>query len=131
MTSKVVLDASAVLALLHREPGESLVSGYVRHSETAISMVNVAEVLSKQQELGIPSAEALSLLELLGIRIHDFDKLAALKVAELRTLTKAHGLSLGDRACLSLAKQLGCAVVTGDRAWSQLDLGIEVILIRE
>lgn len=130
MTNKVVLDASAVLALIHREQGETVVSEYLETTETGISIVNVAEILSKQQDFGIPASEALPLLELLGIQFYDFDRKQALQVAELRNKTKAYGLSLGDRACLALAQELKCPVLTGDRIWAQLKLGINVILIR-
>jgi ribonuclease VapC len=130
MTNKVVLDASAVLALLHREPGEAVVAEFIQTVEAAISIVNVAEVLSKQQDVGIPASEALPLLELLGIQICDFDQNAAIQTAELRKMTKAYGLSLGDRACLALGKELDCSVLTADQIWSQLSLDIEIILIR-
>jgi ribonuclease VapC len=130
MTNKIVLDASAVLALMHREPGESIVAEYLQRSETAISIVNVAEILSKQQDIEIPPSESLPLLELLGIQFFDFDQAAAMQAAEFRKNTKAYGLSLGDRACLALGKRLDCPVLTTDRIWSQLNLDIEIILIR-
>jgi len=40
------------------------------------------------------------------------------------------GLSLGDRACLALADAMGCPAVTADRAWSSIDIGVSVVLIR-
>lgn len=40
------------------------------------------------------------------------------------------GLAPGARACLALARARGIAVWTADRAWRELDAGIEVVLIR-
>lgn len=130
MMNKAVLDASAVLALLYREPGESKVSEYIQRVDTAISMVNLAEVLSKQQEVGIPAEGALSLFELLGIEIFKFDREDSLQTAKLRNQTKAYGLSLGDRACLALGRRLNRTVLTADQIWSKLNVGVEIIFIR-
>jgi len=129
MSKQVVLDASAVLSLLYREAGSSLVSEYMQH-ETAISTVNLAEIISKQQELGVPPKEMISLLQLMGVEIHPFDEKAAIQVGLLRTLTKSFGLSLGDRACIALGQLLNCPIITADRVWTQLNLGMEIILIR-
>jgi PIN domain nuclease of toxin-antitoxin system len=40
------------------------------------------------------------------------------------------GLSLGDRACLALAAELGVVALTTDREWARADVGVEVALIR-
>jgi PIN domain nuclease of toxin-antitoxin system len=40
------------------------------------------------------------------------------------------GLSLGDRACLALARMRRLPAVTADRAWARLDLGIAIELVR-
>jgi PIN domain nuclease of toxin-antitoxin system len=37
---------------------------------------------------------------------------------------------LGDRSCLALARSLGAPLLTADRAWQRIDLGIEIELIR-
>jgi ribonuclease VapC len=66
----------------------------------------------------------------LQIAVHPFDQKQALAAGLLAPLTKRFGLSLADRACLVLARQLGAPVVTADRAWAKLDLGIEIRIIR-
>jgi ribonuclease VapC len=129
MNKSIVLDASAVLAILHKESGSEMVAERLRDGGE-LSAVNLAEVISKQQEFSIPPHHTVQLLPLLGIQVHEFDTDSAILAGSLRTVTKHLGLSLGDRACLALAKRLKLPVLTADRIWTQLDLGIEVIPIR-
>lgn len=122
------LDASAVLAFLHREPGCEWIVSVLDVS--ILSAVNWAEVLSKSLEHGADLRDASRLIEALGVAILPFSDADAEVVAELRLATRSHGLSLGDRACLALARRYEVTALTADRAWSELDLGIEVQLIR-
>jgi len=117
----VVLDASAVLALLNREPGGDRVELYL--GEGVISAVNAAEVLSKLVDAGLTPEEARESLLLLGLRILGFDLQDAEVVAALRTRTKSKGLALGDRACLALGLRLEAVVVTAERSWAGLKIG--------
>jgi PIN domain nuclease of toxin-antitoxin system len=59
---------------------------------------------------------------------HDAD--LAHRTGRLWPVTAHLGLSLADRACLALAMREGLPVLTGDRAWATLDLGVDVVLIR-
>jgi ribonuclease VapC len=127
---QIVLDTSAFLALVHREAGHEQVVECLSDNEGVMSSVNLAEVLSKQTEFGIPPREALSLFHLTGIRIIDFGSVEALQTGLLRPITKILGLSLGDRACLALGLILSCPVLTADRAWEQLDIQVQIQLIR-
>lgn len=117
----VVLDASAVLALLNREPGGERVEHYL--AEGVMSAVNAAEVLSKLVDAGLTLGEARESLSLLGFRILGFELRDAEAVAALRTRTKSKGLSLGDRACLALGLRLEAVVVTAERSWAGLKIG--------
>ena len=117
----VVLDASAVLALLNREPGGDRVELYL--GEGVISAVNAAEVLSKLVDAGLTPEEARESRLLLGLRILGFDLQDAEVVAALRTRTKSKGLALGDRACLALGLRLEAVVVTAERSWAGLKIG--------
>jgi ribonuclease VapC len=125
-----VLDASAYLALAHLEIGHEEVARRLIETIGVMSAVNIAEVLSKQAEIGVPTTEALALLQLTGIRIELFGPDDAELTASLRQLTRTFGLSLGDRACLALSLRLHCPVLTADHLWSKLDVGIDVIQIR-
>lgn len=127
-----VLDASALLALLQGEPGGPIVAEALAVG-CAIAVVNVAEVLSKGAEIGIDPEAALRDLEELEERLEiaPLERADLVTVGELRTHTRAAGLSLADRACVALGRRLGVPVLTADRAWATLHLdGVEVRLIR-
>lgn len=130
MSNRVVLDASAILAMLFREQGSEIVENYIETSKAVVSSINVSEVFVKQLELSIPNERTIGFLGLLGIEVVDFNMDMAIQAAALRKLTKEWGLSFGDRACLALGQAYSCPVITADRAWGDMNLGIEVILIR-
>jgi ribonuclease VapC len=124
-----VLDASALLAYIYREPGqehaaEALARGAV------ISSVSLAEVCSTLEEDGIASDEIVSRLLVTGLEIEPFDTADAALVGRLRPLTHSLGLSLADRACLTLAIRLGRSVLTTDRDLAKADVGVTVVPIR-
>ena len=124
----VILDASAVLALLNAEPGASVVAGAV--SDAAISAVNLSEVVAKLIEGGMPAEAVRETLQELELEVISFDAHQAYEAGLLRISTRSLGLSFGDRACLGLAQRNGVPVLTTDRNWSRLDAGIEVQLAR-
>ena len=124
----IVFDSSAVLAFLGNEPGSDAFAE--RLPGGMISAVNLAEVASKLSDRGIDNGVVPAILSNLGLRVMPFDETAAYAVSALRQLTRSAGLSLGDRACLALGQILGCPVITGDRSWAGLDVGIEIRLIR-
>jgi PIN domain nuclease of toxin-antitoxin system len=126
--SPVVLDTSAILALLQQEPGAGLVLGLT--GDALISAVNAAEVLTKLVRDGIDLADARSDLEGCVQAIVDFDAEQGATAAGLIRHTQPLGLSLGDRACLALGLRMGCPVYTADRVWAQLQVGVDVRLIR-
>lgn len=95
-----------------------------------ISAVNLAEVAQRLIDGEMDGMTAVALLEALPCKIAMFDRPDAYDAALLRRATQQRGLSLGDRACLALGKRLGLPVYTADRAWAELDLGVEVVLIR-
>ncbi len=125
---KNVLDASAVLAVLNGEPGEENVIPLL--AESAIGSVNLTEVGAKLLEAGMDEGSAQIAVSVLGIgEVVDFDERLAWETAKLRPLTKKHGLSLGDRACLALAIKLKVPAVTADKEWAKIKL-CKVIIIR-
>ncbi len=129
-----VLDASALLAYLNDEAGAQVVEDALAQG-SAISAVNMAEVLSKLTEIGEEPDEVTEELQrrgLLGGKLAVFPLTAddSVVIANLHRRTKAHGLSLGDRACLGLALRLRLPAVTADRAWLRLKVAVKVEAIR-
>jgi PIN domain nuclease of toxin-antitoxin system len=125
---KVVLDASAVLALTNGEPGSARVREVV--SAALVSAVNYAEVGARLCDLGANPAHVSAQLRVLGFSVVPFDDAAAEEAIRLRDVTRHAGLSLADRACLALAIREGAVAVTADRTWSTLEVGCEIELIR-
>jgi PIN domain nuclease of toxin-antitoxin system len=129
-----VLDASALLAYLRDEPGGDVVADAIA-SGAAISAVNLAEVLSRVADHGGDPAALVDQMTqrgLLGgaITVEPFTTVDATEVARLRPPTRNAGLSLGDRACLALARRLDTPALTADSAWTQPDLAVELHQIR-
>jgi PIN domain nuclease of toxin-antitoxin system len=128
MSHTAVLDASAVLALLQDEPGAAIVEEVL--GDAAMSSVNWAEVAGLLSERGLPATELRASVEALGISVLAFDALDGDATGELLRSTRDAGLSLADRACLALARRLDARVLTADRAWVDLGLGVDVRCIR-
>jgi len=124
----IVVDASAVIALLVGEPFTRFDPSQVPNA--LISAVNLSEVLARLQEIGMPEREAAIAVARLNLRVVAFDEPQARAAARLRSVTRHAGLSLGDRACLALGDRLGCPVVTADRVWASLDVGVAIVVIR-
>jgi ribonuclease VapC len=126
MSTRRVLDASAVLAWLQQEPGADRVDPLLPHA--AISTVNWAEVLQKVAQRGRDPDDVGSLLQALGLRPIPLSADEAAIAAGL--WQRASSLSLGDRCCLALATRLELPAVTADRDWLMLDTGAPVESIR-
>jgi len=124
----VVLDASALLALLGAERGSETVAESIPGA--VISAVNLSEVVSKLMERGIPEPAVRSALGEVEIDVHPFGEDLAYRAGILRLTTRSAGLSFGDRACLALGQQLAVPVFTADGNWRDLEVGVEVRLIR-
>ena len=124
----VLLDASAVLAMLFAEPGAGQVEA--RIGDADISAVNAAEVIGKLVDKGVSPGLAAEMFDALLLPVTDFPADAGREAGKLRAATAEFGLSLGDRACLAEALVSGKPVLTADRAWARLDLGVEIEVIR-
>jgi ribonuclease VapC len=128
-SSRVVLDASALLSVIHSEPGSEKLTPELL-SRGALSTVNLAEVQSKLVSQGwnpqVAWEDATGTVE----EVMDFTPEHAKIAGALITETRALGLSLGDRACLGLALALKAPVYTADRSWKNLKLGLRIHVIR-
>lgn len=118
------------MAVINEEPGSAIAEEFFPGA--AVSVFNVAEVVAKLSDYGMPLVIVEKVIAGLQLEIHDGDLAQALRNGELREVTRQSGLSLGDRACLALANKLGLPAVTADQIWVAVaePANVEIILIR-
>jgi len=123
-----LVDASFILALMLDEPvseeSEELVGG------SMISAVNLSEIYRKLVDNGVPLIDAITETNRFRLRIVPFGDVLAEEAARLRPLTRHLGMSFADRACLALAGLENLTVYTADRIWMELNLGLDIRMIR-
>lgn len=125
-----VFDTSVLIAVIKEEFGFEEALEYLQN-QVWMSSINLAEFFawamlhsdSKEKEL-------LEFIKDLKIQVVDFDLKTALDSAKIITKTKQYGLSLGDRACLMLGKNLNLPVITCDKVWDKVKMGCEVVVLR-
>ncbi|MGY6554561.1 MAG: type II toxin-antitoxin system VapC family toxin [Wenzhouxiangella sp.] len=123
-----VIDASALLAYLFREPGHEQVAAVI--DDCCLSTVNLSEVLGRFARDGHDPRTAARRIAASPIETVPFIEDHAALAAALLPQTLAHGLSLGDRACLALAIQRQVPAMTADRAWDAVDVPVPILQIR-
>ncbi|MHA3795537.1 type II toxin-antitoxin system VapC family toxin [Sphingomonas sp. YL-JM2C] len=128
--SEVILDASALLAMLKEEPGGTKVAGSI--ASARMSMINYAEVVSHFVHLGMPERDVDAMLDPLPLELVSLDRGTAQIAGRLRAITAESGLSLGDRCCLALAVRDGLPAWTADKAWRTIAdrASVKVVVIR-
>jgi len=127
--NSVVLDASAVLALIGRERGWERLTPKVLN-QAVCSTVNLAEVQAKLVSRGWPPDDAWEDATAPIKEAISFTEEQAKLAGTLVALTRHLGLSLGDRACLALAISHKASVYTTEKAWNKLTLGVRIHVIR-
>lgn len=127
--ARVVLDSSAVIALLKGEPGSEVVKSHL--DGAMISAVNVQEVAMVFGRKGMPFPKVREMIDALQLDIRAHDVRAAYAAAQLWSETSLYGSGLGDRSCLALGIAEGLSVLTTDQAWAKLSIvGLVVKLAR-
>jgi ribonuclease VapC len=126
--SQVVFDSSVVLAWLHRERGADQILNLI--PDAVISSVNLAEVQTRMVRQGANAQVAWKSALSSVNTVIPFSAAHAETAGSLILKTQPYGLSLGDRACLALALSLSAPVYTADRAWAQVQVGVEIRLVR-
>lgn len=127
--SKCVLDASAILAIVLKEPGWTALTA-PNFPETIASVVNIAEAQAVLIKLGSPPQAAWQSAFSIVERVYPFDEEQGRVSGDLVAPTQSIGLSLGDRACLALGIVMKLPVYTGDKIWRKLRLPVPVHLFR-
>ncbi len=129
MNNKIIFDASAVIALLAKERGYEVIKRHLRNA--IISSVNISEVykycIDKQN---LTADECRKIMGISGIKIIDFDERQALIAADIYPKAKEFELSLGDRACISLAITMNSPILTCDKIWEKVNLDVKFIMVR-
>jgi len=124
----IVLDSSALIAFLRREPGHEVVAS--RWSEVCISTVNLSEVLARMSREGASPSALSQQLAGLGLVAIEFNVAQAVLAGEIREKARKFGVGLGDCCCLALALHRTLPILSADRPWLKLGLAIQISLIR-
>ena len=133
MAKPVVLDSTAVLAVLFDEPGAATVLDLLPGS--LISAVNLAEIQARLLLSGHSATQTWDRVLSLGFEVMPFSEEQARfagnlgLLGELKGRSRSRRLSLADRACMALAIERGATVYTTNRAWKSLPIDVEVEVI--
>ncbi len=122
----MVLDASAILAVLYGESGEEEIRNRITGVRVLVSTVNLSEVAAKLAEGGFDEREAREAVGVLGLQVHPLNEDAAYLAGMLRITTRERDMGVADRVCVAVARTIKATAVTTDRSWEGLD-GVEVI----
>ena len=126
---EVVIDASALMAFLMDEPGGDAVAPYLEVAQ--ICSINFHEcIYSLMSKYHASLEQANARLTQTSLVVHDYTPHLAVIAASLQPQADKLGLSLGDRACVATALELGLPVVTADKIWKKLKLDIPIICVR-
>ncbi|WP_066658831.1 type II toxin-antitoxin system VapC family toxin [Sphingomonas sp. CCH9-E2] len=123
-----VLDASAIIALALGERGGGVVAALAKGA--LMSAVNMSEFLQRMADRNVPHDDAAEQLARFEIDIVAFQHHHAIQAAAYRPLTRHLGLSLGDRACLALARERQSTILTADRRMAEANVGLDIRMIR-
>ena len=123
-----LIDSSALLALILGERGGTKVAPAVEHG--VMASVNYGETVTALINRGWGPSDATSLVESFALHVVPVEKSDAVLAGEWRAPTRHLGLSIGDRICLAVGFRLGATVLTADKAWGGLSLGVKVLVIR-
>ena len=125
-----LLDASALLAVAFNEAGADYVMLALSRPHVGVTVTNLTEVVSRLRLRGMNMAGCRAFIDDLQLTVVSADTETAFLAGELHAQTRWAGLSLADAMCLATAAQLEARVITADRAWARLDVGVAIDVIR-
>lgn len=125
-----VLDASAILAYLRDETGHAKVALVIEQGNAYVASVNYSEVISSLVDHGMEPDVAVTLIRDMELKVVSVDEPLAVDAGRLRALTGGLGLSLADQVCIALGKVMRLPVLTTDRSWRQVKIGVKINVIR-
>jgi ribonuclease VapC len=128
MGEVIVFDASAILAAIFGEDGGQKVQEIT--TKCLLSTVNLEEIRTRLFDRGHDALDIAAYLRLFNLEVVDFTYAQSVESSNLRALTRSAGLSLGDRACLALAKERNAVAVTTDKQWGKVEIPVRVKVIR-
>jgi PIN domain nuclease of toxin-antitoxin system len=128
MPEPLVIDSSVLLAVALDEPGGH--AAEARLAGSAVSTVNLAELLSQLIQRGLDPDALADVIRRLDLEVIPADLSQAIRAARLHAATRAQGLALADCFCLALAQERGAEVLTADRAWSKVKAGVPITILR-
>jgi ribonuclease VapC len=129
MTTKVIFDTSAFLAIINNEHGSEVAQEHI--SNAYMSTINIAEVVTYLTRNGYTDENKIRHI-INFVKPIDFDNEIAISAGRMITITKKLGLSLGDRGCLATAQSLNAPVYTADKKWTEIAdiIKVDIIQIR-
>ena len=141
MPNGSLLDASALIALVLREPGWKVVDGIAETGLALTTPIALTEVFEfcRRRKTGISQDEILTLLELKNIRVVSVVEEDATEAGYIYKKAAEHNLkskkqirvSIADVTLLAVGKRLGAIVVFSDNDWELIDLpGIKTLPFR-
>jgi PIN domain nuclease of toxin-antitoxin system len=127
--SEVIIDASALLALLLDEPGAAKIADVI--ADARMSSANYAEVVRHLIRAGVRADQVEALVGPLPLTIVEVDEALATIAERLRATTDEAGLAMGALSCLALAKRDGLPVLTADKRWRTVAdaVGVTVVVV--
>jgi len=127
-SKKVLLDTSAIIALLKKEPGYETLEEVIANS--SISIINLSELVSVLTRSGIAENEIDEIIKDIIPEVTPFNEDIAINTGKLIKQTKDFGLSFGDRACIATGIYYNMPVYTTDKVWKDLRTLAKVIVVR-
>lgn len=124
-----VLDSSALIALVHGEPGSEVVREVL--GESVVSAVNLTETITKLIRQGGEPRLVERYVRGLSLEVVPWSEELSWAGRDLCQLAWTHGISLADRVCLTLARHLGITAMTSDAEWPKLGVNVRIALFRE